>query len=57
MANDRNAGRPKGERSQKTYWTDTKTHATIKQIVEARKIRKITDDDLERLTNGIIGKK
>ena len=49
MANDRNAGRPKGDRYNVKYWTDAKTHATINQIVTARKSKELTDEALLRV--------
>jgi len=50
------AGRKETGNTQKPYWTDLKTHATISKLVEARKIRSLTDEALEKLTNQIIGK-
>ena len=69
--NPKGAGRPKTGNERKTYWTDTKTHSSISELVQARKqkqvsddelenicsiIRKAVDENLEKLTNQIIGK-
>lgn len=56
MSDKKPVGRPKSGNTRKSYWTDLKTHATISKLVEARKIRSLTDEALEKLTNQIIGK-
>lgn len=50
MINERNAGRKKGLglNYRKTYWTDSKTHASISKIIEMRKLNKITAESLDR---------
>lgn len=71
MANERNAGRKKGNRFNVKYWTDGNTHQAIKTIVELKKDKEVSEDDfkkmcrhikeiqymhLEKTTNSIIGK-
>ena len=43
------AGKPKGNRYNVKYWTDEKMHATISQLVTARKCKELTDEVLSRV--------
>ena len=43
------AGRKKTGNVQKPYYTDLKMHATINQLVTARKSKELTDEALSRV--------
>lgn len=42
------AGRKPNDNYRKTYWTNSKTHETIQQIIEANKINQVQSANLSK---------